>query len=127
LTVFKFDGSLQKLWQVACDAPARSIDLFGGAILLGLKNGSICQLPWSTDGSKAPTTVMTSHCDGETWGLCVCHVAEGETRIITSGDDNRLLCFNPKTFQVLAEGQVNDAVKAKKTKPGRGGASTMSS
>ena len=127
LMVFKFDGSLKKMWQVMCDAAPRSVDMFGGAILVGLKNGSICELPWTDDGSKSPKVVMTSHCDGETWGLCVCTTPSGETRVITSGDDNRLLAYNPKTYQVLAEGQVNDPGKAKKSKPSRGGASSMSS
>lgn len=73
---------------------------------------------------------MTSHCDGETWGCEVCHLENGETRIITSGDDNRLLCYNPQTMQVLCEGTVTsgEAKKSKKPKGGyKGGASSMSS
>ena len=127
LTVFKFDGALKKLWTIACDAAPRSVDMFGGQILLGMKNGSICELAWTADGSAHPRAVMTSHCDGETWGLEVCHTDSGELRVITSGDDNRLLAYNPRTYQVLAEGQVNDKAKVKKLKAARGGASSMSS
>jgi hypothetical protein len=69
--------------------------MFNGVILLGLKNGSICELEWSADGSKKPNVVMTSHADGETWGLDVVTLENGETRVITSGDDNRILAYNP--------------------------------
>lgn len=108
------------------DSAAQSIDLFNGNILLGLKNGSIVEMAWSADGKAKPKTVMISHCDGETWGLEVCPTEGGETRLITSGDDNRILAYNPKTFEALCEGQVNDK-KAKKKKGVRGGASSMSS
>ena len=50
LTCYKFDGSLSKLWSIATDAPARSIDLFNGQILLGLKKPAhILQLGASVD------------------------------------------------------------------------------
>ena len=104
LTVYKFDGKLSKMWQVACDAAPRSVDLFNGNMLLGLKNGSVVELPWSADGSKKPNVVMTSHCDGECWGLDVIDLGGGDLRVITSGDDNRILAFNPKKKMALAEG-----------------------
>ena len=128
LTIYSFDGALKKLWNVVCDAEPRSVDLFKGQILLGLKNGSISELKYTADGKAKPKTVMTSHCDGETWGLDLCMLEDGEMRLITSGDDNRLLAYNPKTFSVLAEGIVNEKKKAKKEKGGyKGGASSMSS
>jgi len=49
---------------------------------------------------------MTSHCDGECWGLEVCHLDNDEIRVITSGDDNRILAYNPKAHKALAEGKV---------------------
>lgn len=74
---------------------------------------------------------MNSHCDGETWGLDVCNLENGETRIITSGDDNRIICVDPKTWKVLCEGKVTvEESKKKKKKPKGGyvgGASSMSS
>jgi hypothetical protein len=95
---------------------------------LGLKNGSLVEIPWTADGKGRPNVVMTSHCDGEVWGLDVVDLGGGELRMITSADDNRILAYNPKTKQALAEGQVADPGKAKKDKKGyKGGASSMSS
>ena len=98
LTIYHFDGALKKMWSVECDAEPRSVDYFNGQILLGLKNGSISELKYTADGSAKPKTVMTSHCDGETWGLDLCMLEGGEMRMITSGDDNRVLAYNPKTM-----------------------------
>ena len=98
---------------------------------MGLKNGSIVEFPYTADGKGKQNVVMTSHCDGEVWGLDICELDDGEMRIITSADDNRLLAYNPKEFKALAEGKVNvdggKKKKGKKEKPARGGASTMSS
>lgn len=128
LTVYKFDGGLSKLWSVLCDAAPRSCDLFNGQILMGLKNGSIVELPFTADGKSKPNVVMTSHCDGEVWGLEVVQLEDG-LRLITSADDNRILTYNVKTHKALAEGIVTEPpTKAKKEKAGyKGGASSMSS
>tara|TARA_B110000285_G_C15089818_1_gene598419 strand:- start:413 stop:1204 length:792 start_codon:yes stop_codon:yes gene_type:complete len=103
--------------------------MLNGSILLGLKNGSICDLPWSDAGTTKPNVVMTSHCDGEVWGLDIVSLPGGELRMITSADDNRVLAYNPKTKMVLAEGIVNQpSTKKHKDKGGfKGGASSMSS
>ena len=72
---------------------------------------------------------MTSHGDGEVWGLEIVNLPDGSIRVITSADDNRILCYDPKAHKALAEGLVA-APTGKKVKPGkvkRGGASTMSS
>jgi hypothetical protein len=37
---------------------------------------------------------MTSHCDGEVWGLDVVTLDDGSLRILTSADDNRILAYN---------------------------------
>jgi WD40 repeat protein len=90
---------------------------------MGLKNGSLVEMPWKADGSGKPNVIMTSHCDGEVWGLDVVDITgKGDLRIITSGDDNRVLAYNVKEHKSLAEGVVQ--AKGKKMK---GGASSMSS
>lgn len=123
LTVYKFDGKLTKLWSVPVDAAPRSVDLFNGQILMGLKNGTIMEMEYKGDGSGKPNVVMTSHCDGEVWGLDVTDIdGKGNLRMITSGDDNRVLAYDVKNHKALAEGIVQ--AKAKKQK---GGASSMSS
>ena len=71
---------------------------------------------------------MTSHCEGEVWGLDVVTISKGEYRVLTSADDNRILAYNPTTNMALAEGIVNKLpTKPVKEKAGfRGGASSMS-
>lgn len=95
---------------------------------MGLKNGSIVEMPFSNNGKAKLNRVMTSHCDGEVWGLDVIDLGKGQTRILTSADDNRLLAYDVRSKFALAEGQVHDPpTKGKKAKPRRGGASSMSS
>jgi WD40 repeat protein len=70
---------------------------------------------------------MTSHCDGEVWGLDVIDLGGGELRMLSSADDNRVLAYNVKTHQALAEGRIG-VPSGKKPKGGyKGGASSMSS
>lgn len=50
---------------------------------------------------------MTSHCDGEVWGLDVIDInGKGELRAITSADDGRILTYDIKKHKALAEGSV---------------------
>ena len=71
---------------------------------------------------------MTSHCDGEVWGLDVVDIdGKGNFRMITSGDDNRILAYNVKERKALAEGTVSEPPKKKPKAGYRGGASSMSS
>ena len=56
------------------DAAPRSVDLYNGQILMGLKNGTIMEMEYKGDGSGKPNGVMTSHCDGEVWGLDVADI-----------------------------------------------------
>ena len=52
LSLYKVNGdNLQKLWTVDTAAAPRSIDVFKGRFLLGLKNGSLVDIPISADGS----------------------------------------------------------------------------
>jgi WD40 repeat protein len=128
LTVYSFSGALIKLWSIMVDAPALSVDLFNGQLLLGLKNGSIVEMPYTANGSGKPNIVMTSHSDGEVWGLDVVDIdGKGDLRIITSGDDNRILAYKPREHLALVEGKVAEAAKKKQKAGYKGGASSMSS
>ena len=69
---------------------------------MGLKNGSLVEMAWSADGKATPNVIMTSHCDGEVWGLDVVDIGGGELRIITSADDNRILAYDVKKHKALA-------------------------
>lgn len=63
---------------------------------------------------------MQGHSEGETWGLAI----GSNGNVITTGDDNQIIEFNPKTKKVGQIGVINE-------KRGRrykiGGASTLSS
>jgi len=80
---------------------------------------------------------MTSHCDGEVWGLQVVDLnGKGDLRAITSADDGRILTYDIKNHKALAEGDIfieaDTKGKKKKKKKTKGkakkmGASSMSS
>lgn len=84
---------------------------------------------------------MTSHCDGEVWGLQVVDISgKGDLRAITSADDGRILTYDIKKHKALAEGSIKVSAaddggkKKKKKKKGKSksrakkpGASSMSS
>ena len=78
LTVFKFDGACTKLWNVSCDSKPLSLDLLNGNILIAQKNGSISEM--KCDQKAKPNVVMTSHCDGEVWGMARFQNTVGRTR-----------------------------------------------
>jgi len=72
---------------------------------MGLKNGSLVEMEYKADGSGKPNVIMTSHCDGEVWGLDVVDITgNGDLRILTSADDNRILAYDVKAHKALAEG-----------------------
>lgn len=116
LNCYGFSGSLDKkpMWTIDCDSPPRSIDMHNGTILMGYKNGSLTVAPFTKDGKGTPKVIMTSHCDGEVWGLNVVDIGKGDLRAITSADDNRVLTYNIKKHLSLAEGQVQEPPKKKK-------------
>lgn len=63
---------------------------------------------------------MNGHSTGETWGLDI----SKEGLIVTTGDDNKIITFDPKTDTVIATGTVNPT-PGKKYQSGKG-ASTLS-
>lgn len=120
-------GELGLIWTIDVGSKPRSIDYLNDTILLGLKNGSIVEMPMSQDGNSVQRTVMSSHCDGEVWGLEVINLPGGEIRVITSADDNRIICYDGKTHQKLASGSVGEKKAKVPKKKRRAGASSMSS
>jgi len=133
LTIYKFSGKLEKFWSVEVDAAPRSVDYLNNKILMGLKNGSLVEMDFTDDGKGNKNVIMTSHCDGEVWGLNVTTLADGNIKLLTSADDNRVLAYDVKTRKALAEGIVMEEAKKEKKKEGKdkggfkGGASSMSS
>ena len=104
ITVYKVaGGALTKTNSIAIDGVARALDLYKGTVLAGLKNGNILA---SKFDKFEPHTIMSSHCDGECWGLEVIHLENGEIRVLTSADDNRILAYDLTKRGCLAEGAV---------------------
>jgi WD40 repeat protein len=74
-------------------AYARSIDLHEQtrAVIAGLKDGRIVTFSESSTGDNY-NTLIDGHSAGETWGLVI---DEKNDKILTSGDDNKLIIFDP--------------------------------
>ena len=129
LTVYTFKGDLSKLWSYKLEGAPRSIDLFQGKLLLGMKSGQIMEMDYKANGKVKPNVIMRSHCDGEVWGLDLIKLGKGNMVAVTTADDNQILAYDVKTRQSLGFGQVkeSDGKNSKKVKAKRGGASTMAS
>mmetsp|Transcript_14846 Transcript_14846/g.16552 ORF Transcript_14846/g.16552 Transcript_14846/m.16552 type:complete len:723 (+) Transcript_14846:49-2217(+) len=81
----------------------RAIDFNEGTLLVGDRDGSIVQI----DENDEITTLMKSHNDGETWGLDLLD----DGRIITSGDDNKVMVWSLEERTHLAQGIVSEINK----------------
>lgn len=91
----------------------RAIDCCGGKLLVGQRDGTI-----TCHDNGTNNDIMKSHSDGEVWGLDSC--ADGT--IITSGDDNKVMMWNPDTRKHMKTVKVTD----RREKSRRGRASTLS-
>lgn len=107
------NGTSKRCWSFG--NLVRAVDVMGGNMLAGLRNGDIWLRP--LDGGEG-NVIMSSHNDGEVWGL-----ASKDGKILTSGDDNQVIVWDPEKRCKEASYSVNDN-PGKKT---RGGASTLSS
>ncbi len=47
---------------------------------------------------------MESHTDGEVWGLAL----EGNDKVVTSGDDNKIFYRTPSTKTLIYEDPIKD-------------------
>lgn len=91
--------TLETIKSFVVEAIPRSVDL-GRFLLVGLRNGSIFEYDINNNAKEC---IMHSHSDGEAWGLTV---IEGESKYITSGDDNKLLMYDLLTRKVIQKGTV---------------------
>ena len=91
----------------------RAVDCYNGQVVVGTRDGTITLC--DGDNKKA---IMSSHSDGEVWGLD----KNAEGYIVTSGDDNKVMKWNPKDRRHVDTVEVSQ--KRKKSKRGR--ASTLS-
>lgn len=78
--------------------------MFNGNLLVGLRNGSILEFNEAlTADSAEERIIMQSHFEGEIWGL---DVMPG--KVITSGDDNKIMMFDYETKKYERKGTVSD-------------------
>lgn len=84
LRVFK---GMKEVRSIQLEEYARSIDVFEGKVLLGLRNGKIVEV--GEDDSIS--IIMDCHYMGETFGLCY----DKQTRtVLTAGEDNKIIRFS---------------------------------
>jgi len=83
----------------------KSVDYFKGNLLVGLRNGTILEVPSAQDAEmKEPRILCQSHFEGETWGLQVTE----DNQVITCGDDNRIMMFDANKKQFVQGGKISD-------------------
>jgi microtubule-associated protein-like 6 len=92
----------------------RAIDYQDGNILVGDRDGNITE--YNEDDEA--TNLMKSHDDGETWGLDLTN----DGRIITTGDDNKVMVWSLDDRTHLAQATVSEVNK--KPKAGKAGSLT---
>jgi len=102
----------------------RSIDFHNGNLLVGLRNGSISEFKdVMTADTPVENTLIESHFEGEIWGL---EVVPSSNKVITSGDDNKVMMYDFETQRFERKGTVSDHKSANKTKVKAVTASSMS-
>jgi len=95
--------SLAKFVNLDASFP-KSLDFHEGNLLCGMRNGNIFEFKNVLENEDEPVTLMQSHYDGETWGI---NLVDGGSKILTSGDDNKISLINTETFKVERNGKVN--------------------
>jgi WD40 repeat protein len=79
----------------------RAIDWKDGNIIVGDRDGRISEI----NSDDEITTLMYSHSDGETWGLDI--TTDG--RIVTTGDDNKIMVWSIDEHRLLGQENVYDS------------------
>jgi len=112
-----FDENFKEVRRVDVPACPKALDQNGqGDFVVGLRNGSIIEFERGLQGK----TVMSSHSDGEVWGLAICpHTG----LIVTACDDNKVMVWDPETRRCVNTGTINTVAGPK---PKTMGASTLS-
>lgn len=87
--------------------------MHNGKLIVGQRDGTITCIQ-----GEDRMNIMYSHSDGEVWGLA----QRADGTVVTSGDDNKFIAWNPTERKHVKTFKVSDrTVKSKK-----GGASTLS-
>ena len=85
---------------------ARSVDMLNGNLLVGLRNGSVCEFKNVFEEEKpVEKSLIVSHHEGEIWGICL--VDDGK-KILTCADDNKFLLYDIESKKYERQGKVSD-------------------
>jgi len=96
-----YTEEFKEIRRLKVSALPKALDQNGsGNFVVGLRDGSIIEY---VNGSQ-PKLLMSSHCDGEAWGLDVC---EKTGLIVTTADDNKIMVWDPKARKCIGTGIVN--------------------
>ena len=112
----KVSKDFEVLHEIQLPSHACSLDFHHGQYLAATSCGKILTIQGET---KQVKEIMQGHSQGETWGLAI----GPNGNVFSTADDNKIICFNPKSKKCQQLGIVNE-------KKGRrfriGGASTLS-
>jgi WD40 repeat protein len=112
-----FTEEFKEIRRVKVSACPKALDQNGdGSFVVGLRDGTIVEF---VNGTQ-PRVVMSSHSDGETWGLTIC---PNTGYVITTSDDNKIMVWDPKNRKCINTGTINEVAGPK---PRTMGASTLS-
>lgn len=103
---------------IIVEAPVKAIDYYNKKVVYGCRDGTIFE--YFPEDEKS-TIIMDGHGYGEVWGLEICPKTG---LVVTTGDDNKIICFDPKENKVISRGIINEKPGPK---PKALGASTLSS
>jgi len=116
-TLIVWTEEFKELRRIKVSALPKALDQNGsGSFVVGLRDGTIVEYVNGTE----PRVVMSSHSDGEAWGLAVCpHTGY----IVTTADDNKIMVWDPQSRRCISTGIINEVAGPK---PRTMGASTLS-
>lgn len=113
---------LEKFIDLTASFP-KSIDLFNGNLLVGLRNGSIVEFKGAIAGDATENTILASHFEGEVWGL---ELIDGGSKLLTCGDDNQFKEYSTADHSFIRAGKLSDHKPKNKAKEKTVTASSMS-
>ena len=93
-------GSMEVTKRLTFGTLPRAIDVHNGKLVVGLRTGQIIECDLE---SEEMTPLMSSHNDGEVWGL-----AMDDAHVYTSGDDNQVIMWDPMSRTKVKIGIVTD-------------------
>jgi WD40 repeat protein len=116
-TLIVWTEEFKEVRRLKVSAQPKALDQNGnGNFVVGLRDGSIVEF---VNGTQ-PKLLMSSHSDGELWGLTVCSKTG---YIVSTADDNKIMVWDPQSRTCVNTGTINSVAGPK---PKTMGASTLS-